>query len=243
MKLKINIPKSWNNLSDGQFKQLARLVYSDNTGLYFDLKCFKILTNVSWWQFYKRIKMRFLFSQIPMSELKKHFDFIYKANDRTVFPEIIKGFFAPLDRMTNLTAEEFAVADDLHIKWRETKNKESLVYLAAVLYSKTKQPRELFDKNNLPEKIKHFSKLPLDVLLCIELAYFGSKNNLVKRFPQAFPVHTKKTKNNRKHGFGKVILHMAGGKFGNHEQTKATNVFTFLEEFNDNLKLAHEKNS
>lgn len=237
MKIRIEIPKSWNELSDSQSLKLAKLLYSGTTGKIFDLKCFKILLNIRWLQFRKSNNVTYVLSQIPMRELKKHFDFIYKQMNRTIFPAKINGYFAPLNKITNLTAEEFSVADDLHIKWRETHNKECLIYLTAVLYSKTKQPREAFDKNNLPEKIKHFKNVPLPVLLCVELAYFGCKNNLVKRFSKAFPKSEKKVSNS-KYGFGKVILQMAGGKFGNHEQTKATNIFTFLEEFNENLKNA-----
>ena len=239
MPIKIKIPKSWNELSDSQFLQLAKLVYSGKTGILFDLKCLRILYNVRWFQFGKRMKLTYILSQITMKELKKHFDFIYKSNDRTIFPDKINGYFAPLNKITNLTAEEFSVADDLHIKWRETKNKDCLIYLAAVLYSKSKQPREVFDKNNLPDKVKHLQKVPLPILLCVELAYFGCKNNLVKRFPKAFPKGAKKVSGS-KYGFGKVILEMAGGKFGNHEQTKTTNIYTFLEEFEQNLKNAKD---
>lgn len=239
MPIRITIPKSWNELTDSQFQELAKLLVSEKQGVFFDLKCFRILQNIRWYQFRKRIHLNYVLSQIPMRELKKHFDFIYTKNDRTIFPDQINGFFPPLNKMTNLTAEEFSVADDLHIKWRETNKKENLIYLAAVLYSRTKQPREHFDKNNLPEKIKHFKKVPLPVLLCVELAFFGCKNNLVKRFPKAFPKSVKKVSRS-KYGFGKVILQMAGGKFGNHEQTKSTDIYTFLEEFEENLKNAKD---
>lgn len=240
MKIKINIPKSWNELTDSQFEKLARLFYSGKKGILFDLLCFKILVDIRWFQLSKMVKITYVLSQIPMSELKNYFEFIYKSNDRTIFPAKINGYFAPLDKITNITAEEFSVADDLHIKWRETQNKDFLIYLAATLYSISKQPRELFDKNNLPDKIKHFQKVPIHTLICVELAYFGCKNHLVKRFPKAFPatISSSATKQSKKYGFGKVILQMAGGKFGNHEETKKTNVYTFLEEFNENLKNA-----
>jgi len=239
MSIKIKIPKSWNELSDGQFKKLAKLLLSEKQGVAFDLKCFRILLDIRWWQFSKRMELTYVLSQIPIKELKKHFDFIYTTNDRTIFPAEINGYFAPFDKITNLTADEFSVADDLHIKWRQTQNKDYLIYLAAVLYSKTKQPREVFDKNNLPDKIKYFQKVTAADLLRVDLAYFGSKNNLVKRFPKAFPKSTKKVTGS-KYGFGKVILQMAGGKFGNHEQTKLTNIYTFLEEFEQNLKDAKD---
>lgn len=237
MKLNIKIPKSWNELSDAQFKKLAVLLYSDKKGKIFDTKCFFILLNISWWQIKKGNNINYVLTQISIKELKKHFSWFYKSNERTIFPEKINGYFAPLNKITNLTVDEFSIADDLHIKWRETQDKECLVYLVAVLYSKNKQPREVFDKNNLPEKIKHFKNVPLPILYCVELAYFGCKTNLVKRFPKAFPKGIKKV-SRTKYGFAKVVLQMAGGKFGNHEQTKATNIYTFLEEFTENLNTA-----
>lgn len=237
MSIQFTIPKSWNELSDSQFKQLAKLLLSEKKGLHFDLKCLRILLNIRWYQVGKRLKLVYVLSQIPLKELKKDYEYIYTANDRTIFLEKLNGFFAPLNKLTNLTVDEFSVADDLHIKWRETGKKEYLIYLAAVLYSETKQPRTYFDKNNLPDKIKHFQKLSIEELHSVELAYFGCKANLVKRYPYAFPKGTKKVTNS-KYGFSKVILQMAGGKFGNHEQTKSTNIYTFLEEFNENLKNA-----
>lgn len=237
MKIQFNIPKSWNELTDRQFEKLAKLFYSKKLGFFFDVLVFKILLDLRWYQLIKITKVSYVLSQVHIKEIKIHFDFIYKENNRNIFPKKINGFFSPLDKMTNITAEEFAVADDLHIKYRETQNPFFLPYLAATLYSSSKQPRENFDKNNLVEKVKLFEKVPLPQLLCIELAYFGCKNHLVKRFPEAFPTKSKKV-SNKKYGFAKVILQMAGGKFGNHEQTKKTNVYTFLEEFSENIKNA-----
>jgi hypothetical protein len=234
LRIQINIPKSWNELNDSQFFKLAKLIYNSKNDKRFDLKCFLILLNIKFWQFKKIINSFIIFHQVPVSELKHFYKFIYTNNDRTIFPKIIKGFHAPMPKLTNLTVEEFSAADDLHIKWRNTKNIEFLVYLAATLYSKELNPRDKFDKNNLPQKIKYFSRIPVEKLIAVELAYFGSKNLIVKRYPKAFPQNVKKS--NSKYGFGKVILQMAGGKFGNHEQTKTTNVYTFLEEFNENLK-------
>ncbi|MCV6900941.1 hypothetical protein OE165_28310, partial [Escherichia coli] len=81
-----------------------------------------------------------------------------------------------------------------------------------VLYTRTKK-RTDFDKNELHEKAKHFKKVPIQKLLAIEIAYFGCKNNIVKRFPKAFPKANPEVSSskNKKYGFGKVILSMAKG--------------------------------
>ena len=241
MILKINLPSSWNELTEKQFLKIASLFYSGTSGKIFDLKLFFILYDCRWFQFLKQAKAILILAETPLSELKNHYSFIYSENNRTRFPEKIKlknkTFFSPFEKITNLTVDEFAVADDLHIKWRETHEIAFLQYLMAVLYVENKQPREKFDKNNLPEKMKRFVKMPLPQMLAAELAYFGCKNHITKRFSQAFPKNTSpKSKNSKKYGFGKVILQMSGGKFGSHEETKNTNIYTFLEEFNENLK-------
>jgi len=137
--------------------------------------------------------------------------------------------------IANLTADEFAVVDDLHIKWRETKNIEYLQYLASALYTATPK-RPVFDKNELHTLAIPFAKLPLQKLFAIEMAYFGCKNNLVKRFPKAFPKPAPgQTKPKKKYGFSKVILSMAKGDLSKLEQIKKVNIYTFLEQFEEDL--------
>lgn len=240
-KITLSLPKCWNELSEIQMRRMALLIYSGISGTKFDIRAYFILCNCFWWQFKKRAVARFVMSQVSLKEIKA-FDiaYIYKSTDRTVFPEKIKAkskiYYAPMNKLANLSVSEFSVADDLHIKFRETKNPEYLHYLAAALYSEKKQPREAFDKNNLPDKAKLFSKVPLSMLLSIELSYAGCKNHLAEKFTKAFPKSLRKNKIRKKYGFAKVVLQMAGGKFGNHEQTKATNIYTFLEEFEENLE-------
>ena len=191
----IILPKSWNELTNRQLERLALLFSTTQPSAKFDIAVLFILLDIKWWQYIEKAKVRIVLWNVPMSELRKNYAFVYSKNDRTIFLPFLKVcrlksaacnlFFAPQDRIANLTCDEFAVADDLHIKWRETKNVEYLHYLAAVLYTKTKK-RPDFDKNELHEKAKLFKKVPIEKLLAIEIAYFGCKNNIVKRFPKAF---------------------------------------------------------
>ena len=244
--INITFPKSWNELSILQLERISKLFYTTSPGALFDLRILYILLDVKWWQYIEKAKIRIVLWNVPMSEIRKNYDFIYSKNDRTSFLPFLKIcrlksvnctlFFPPQDRIVNLTCDEFAVADDLHIKWRETKNIEYLHYLTALLYT-NKKKRPDFDKNELHEKAKVFSKVPIEKLLAIEITYFGCKNNIVKRFPKAFPKANPEASGskNKKYGFGKVILAMAKGDLSKLEAIKKVNIFAFLEQFEDDL--------
>jgi len=194
---------------------------------------------VKYWQFSKKARIRIALRNCALSDLHKSYEYIFKANNRTIFPEFIKikktKYFPPQARIANLTADEFAVVDDLHIKWRETKDLEYLQYMAAVLYTETKT-RPLFDKNELHEKALVFKNIPARKLLAMEMAYFGCKNNLVKRFPKAFPkAKPGEAKPKKKYGFSKVILSMSKGDLSKLDLIKKVNIYTFLEQFEEDL--------
>lgn len=250
MKLKLKIPSTWNACTDAQLKKLALLINSGITGNHFDLKCFAILVNAKWWQLYKKALHRCILSWEPITITKESFAFIYKSNMLTRFPKLqpIHGqqYHAPLPQISNLTIGEMAIADDLHIKWRATKDVECLYYLAATLYVNQEQPRPPFDKNDLSFKKPLFQNLSMGELLVIEQAFHGCKEHLAKKFPTVFPtknqfvtlsaVEGHKPKTQMSSQFPKLILELSGGKFGTHEQTSRTNCYTFLAEFENLLK-------
>jgi hypothetical protein len=242
--IKITLPKSWNELSHRQLERIAFLFHTIKPSASFDLKILYILLDVKWFQFIEKAKIRIVLWNIPMSEIRKNYDFIYSKNDRTAFAKFLKlkvsttkskVVYSCQDRLANLTADEFSVADDLHIKWRETKNVEYLHYLAAILYTKTTTRKE-FDKNALHESALLFKKVPIAKLLAIEITYFGCKNHLVKRFPKVFPapvLGVQKPKKN--YGFGKIILAMTKGDLSKLETIKRVNIYAFLEQFEEDL--------
>jgi len=247
--IKITLPKSWNDLTHRQLERIALLFHTMKPSASFDLKILYILLDVNWFQFIEKAKIRIVLWNVPMSELRKNYDFIYKKNDRTAFAKFLKiksqksaignlksnVVYACQDRLANLTADEFSVADDLHIKWRETKNIEYLHYLAAIVYTKTTTRKE-FDKNALHESALLFKKVSIAKLLAIEITYFGCKNQLVKRFPKVFPAPVpglQKPKKN--YGFGKIILAMTKGDLSKLETIKRVNIYAFLEQFEEDL--------
>lgn len=236
MKINLNIPQSWNELNQKQFEKIALLFATAEPSLLRDIKLIKILVDAKWWQLKKKANLRLFLSQVPYSEWKVFIDFLLKENNRTNFIPVIKvgkkNYFAPADRIQNLDAEEFSIADDLHIRYRESKNTEYLQYLFHVLYSET-EDRKPFDRNKLERKIN--PKVPFEVLLITEITYFGCKNYIANKFKKAFPKSNKVEKGPRK-GFGKVIQAMAKGDLSKLPTIERTNIYKFLQQFQDDIE-------
>lgn len=236
MKINLNIPQSWNELNQKQFERIALLFSTAEPSLIRDIKLLKILVDAKWWQIKKKANIRLFLFQVPYSEWKNYIDFLLKENNRTHFIPVIKvgkkTYFAPADRIQNLDAEEFAVADDLHIRFRETKNTEYLKYLFHVLYSSNEE-RKPFDKNKLEKQIN--PKVPIEVLMITEMTYFGCKNYIANKFKKAFPKSNKKETGPRK-GFGKVIQAMAKGDLSKLPTIERTNIYKFLQQFQDDIE-------
>ena len=236
MKININIPQSWNELNQKQFERIVLLFSTVEPSLIRDIKLLKILVDAKWWQLKKKAQFRWFLFQVPYSEWKQFIEFLLKENNRTKFVPVIKvgkkQYFAPADRIQNLDAEEFAIADDLHIRFRETKNIEFLKYLFHVLYSEAEE-RKPFDKNKLEKQIN--PKVTTEVLLITEMTYFGCKNYIADKFKKAFPKSTKKEKGTRQ-GFGKVIQAMAKGDLSKLPTIERTNIYKFLQQFQDDIE-------
>lgn len=241
MKIKIKIPTSWNELSKAQFEDIILILSQTPASISRDKKVFKILVGASWWQFILKAKTRYVLSQVPMSELRKDFLFIFKENNRTHFePKIKIGFnkyYAPMDRIINLTAEEFSVADDLHIRYRKTKEVEYLRYLFHILYTENLD-RPVFDKSKLERKIN--SKIPLKTLLATEIAYFGCKKHIANKYPKIFP-KSKGTTSGKSAGFFKVIQGMAKGDLSKLQIVEQINIYKFLDQFQDDIEAIQQQ--
>lgn len=246
--IKFSIPKTWDELSDGQLEKIAALLYSGKKGPAFDYAVFMILVNLRWYTWLKNYRVYKVLQDVPPSELRLHFAFIYKKIERTKFPQSIlplwdrfklwKWLSTPGARLSTLRAAEFASAEGLIKIWDKEKHRNPLQYLAATLYRVKRHP---FDNTTLPELAQRFNRVPLQKLLALELAYSGSKNALVKRYPVAFPKGSgNQAAGGKKYGFGKAVLSMAGGKFGTHNETGQTNIYVFLEEFEENIKAAKQ---
>jgi hypothetical protein len=239
--INLKLPTTWDELTEKQYLRIIKALHQELTPVQTYLSIFMILVNARWFQFKKKANAFIVRQQVPLSELINHFDFIFKTNNRTIFPSAFKTksgtlVHPPMNRIVNLSADEFAVCDDLHNQFRQTKNPEFLHYLAAALYVDHPTTRPPFDKNHLSFRHLDFKDVPLEKLLAIEIAWFGCKNHLRKRFPQVFPETQNPKKLRKKYGFGKVILQMCRGDLSKRQTIGATNIYTFLEQFETDIK-------
>lgn len=240
--IKINLPTSWNELSENQLVKLSLLFSKKRTVARFHRDVFFILMDVGTWNFKKRYNASLVLKELPLSKLIKYFEFIYEQSTRTVFPKKIKlkgkVFHAPMDRLQNLSASEFSAADDLHNRYLGKQELIYLKYLTAVLYVEKKHPRPVFDKLALEDKMLFFNDMREEDLISIHLAYQGCKNHIVKKYEKIFPKSVKAKASGKKFGFGKVIQKMTAGDLSKLELLENINIYKFLDQFQDDLEEA-----
>ncbi|WP_340074558.1 hypothetical protein [Leptobacterium sp. I13] len=242
MTINLTIPEQWNDLNARQLKKIAGYFHSGISGVLMDCLVFVALLDVRWWELWKKYKALKTINHVGLSELKKHYSWLQNTLSLTTFIPAIKAkgkiFLAPAARITNLTVEEFAVAEDLFFGWFNSKDIEYLYYLAAVLYREPDKDgkRMPFDKTELDARANALRKTDRCTLLAILLSYQGCRAYLTAQFPLVFPKPKGNVKLPKSSGFGKLVLHASGGKFGTHNETKNTNVYTFLGEFEEQLK-------
>lgn len=252
MNINLTLPQSWENLTPTQLKRLATLlitmpsksIATKKTQIAFDLGVLLILLNIKWWQFKKINSARKLVKNYRFQDIKKHYNFIYtKTNLKNFIPSIVLNktlYTGPAPFMLSVTAYEFSVADDMYLRFSNETNPDKKIeyaqYLSAVLYKPSNAPE--FNIVNLEAMREPFKKAPQDFLHACALSYTGCRVQLEGRYKRVFPkapAGIKTKAKSKKYGFGKILLQMAGGKFGTHEETKRTPLHTFLEQLNEDL--------
>lgn len=244
----IHLPRTWDNLSPRQFKQIASILFQPLEPLVRDMAIFAALYQVRWWQFKRYYRLKNIIRNYSLEDLKEHYSFIYDKTNRLDFlPCItIKGtdYFPPKRFLYNLTIAEFAVVDDIYMQLKGDiskgipihKQRENLETLCAILYQQDhKHLRTTFKKELLETLEQPWRKCDIPTMLTAFITYQGCRMALEKRYTRVFTNGGGKSTQRKKYGFGKVILNMAGQKFGTHAETAQTYVHTFLEQLNEDL--------
>ncbi len=203
----------------------------------FDEKLLHILMDIRWWSIRKYRKLSRVLRNVRLSDLKESYSWAYDDIGLTSFPKI-SNLESPADRLTNFTVDEFAHADDLFLGWLKTKDIEYLKYLYSVLYTEvdTNGKRKEVDKELL-DKLADKVKISRTSLMVVALVYQGCRSYIFNRFKIVFPKQKNPTKKiPQSSGFGKLVLHLSGQKFGTYNETRRTNIYTFLEELTEQFK-------
>lgn len=229
MEININIPSKWDELTDWQLIKIANTYR--RSGRIFDFMIWLYLNHVKWYEFKRAYQLRIVLNNVPLSELKNNYKWIYTQIDRTKFPKH-KRYQRPMDRIVDVTIQEFAVADDLNNMYLKTGDISYLKLLTAVLY---RPKRESYNHLDLEKNIKRFKKDKNAFFKAVHLAFNGSKKGIVDKFTHVYPKIKVQQKSNKKSGLLDVVLKMSGGKFGTYNETKNTLLYTFLTELEESI--------
>jgi len=247
MKVGITIATAWNDLTPRQLKRVCWLLHKKYKGSSLALLLFFVLVDVKWWQFLKFLKIVIILLLVPISELVTYYSFIYSKTDLTTFIPKINDWNAPQDRLSDLSIDELAHADDAYLKYKSTGNIGYLRVLVAVVYREVGayNIRLRFVKNELDARFKQLNKIDIKTLLAVMRSYEGCRAHIEQKFPRVFPKpkstnKTKVKKNKVGSQFSKIILELTGGKFGNYAETANTNAYIFLADFEDKLSKQHK---
>jgi hypothetical protein len=162
--------------------------------------------------------------------------FVFEANElsnwliKNVRPVVLKEFYGPADKLTNITAYEFfAYCEKLYWQYKAKPDPETLNALVAVLY-REKRKSEVNDDVRCPltdsgvaKRAKVMAKLPLHVRLAILFNYEGCRNFITTLHSKAFSGKGGQAKKRVD-----VTLTLAGGKLGDLKETRQTNLYDFL---------------
>lgn len=237
--VRLFIAKDFNELSSRQINALIFLKSRNLSPRLLAFHLLKILANVRFWQFKKKRKIKTIIKQVPISNLQKHFEFAYMQNFRTKFgkPIRIKGkkYYPPAARLSNLTAEEFAVAFDLFNAHQQKPSKELGKLIATVLYvpNVVDDVRPPFIRVSLNARAKRFkvSRKKLDYIL---FCFSGCLNHIEKKYKHVFP-SGKTVNHGNSSSFNDVLSEMAG-KLTDLEKANKINVYQFLDRMEKDLK-------
>ena len=248
----IKVAENWNELTKKQILSIVELLFGNNLKLTKQQWKYALLYKVLLKNELLNLKFIWLFTRLPkvdiISSLFPLVNWLEAGNTLTDFK--LKSFrvgftrfYAPKDGLINLTIDEFQFTDGFYIDYKKNKNIDYLDGLIAVLYRRKQAGynpispsyngdiREVFNENTIVTNSKKASKLSLAKKHLILLAYEGSRNEIIENCPNLFS--SKETQQKGKSfGYGGLILELSGDKFGNHLETKKTNLitaFNFLE--------------
>lgn len=259
MIVNINIPTTWNELTQKQFnnivyqlecyqtiiKDTPQAIAKATSQLYLQI-CKETIRENNW----KAI--RWALREIQPKAFKEYIDFIYKGVERTKFTPTIKikkhTFHAPSIRMRNSTIAEFAYVDSVYYKWRTTQQRIWLDVLCAALYREADpKPNDIdirkpFIKQAVDARADVFLHLDYQTKVAIAYTYEGCRNYIANTFPLIFPKPIKvegeeyKPKKQKYVSFGEIIIDKIEGDPSKLHITNNVMLYDFLSIYNQDIK-------
>lgn len=183
MKGNITIARSWSELNDWQFLEIAHLYLSSEESTFSDN--YQRMISVLFQKkpgFLSRLKMWRLLSQVPMSVLGHFGEFLTTTTNFYKFPNI-PGLIAPSHALGDITIKHFSTIDTFFYAWNNQKTILNLKRLVASIYRIKKD----FDDLDLPAVDVITRKLPIKRMHAIALSYLFTRVLIADQFPIVFP--------------------------------------------------------
>lgn len=239
--LNFNIPTHWNELNEWQLGKIGELFFYAKNKEQFKLKLISVVFRPKP-SIINNIKLGVLIAQISIGELETYVDFLVKESNRTIFPDnIVIGstrFEKPEIGLKNFTIDRFSFADMLYFLWTQEKTDTALDRLITILYLPEGIPFSREEKS-----LKHSSllkKLPRTKKIEILLAFMGSREALIKKYPQVFQKNEKKRARKKKYvSYDEIILHISRKEhnpFGGLDSVKKASLQDFFKNWTEDIK-------
>lgn len=149
---------------------------------------------------------------------------------KSIRPNALTEYHAPADALSNLTAHEFfTYCERLYWSYKAKPASDTLNALVAVLYREKRKGLVWNDNRcnltdaGIEKRVKHIAKMPLHTKLAILFNYEGCRNYVTTLHSKAFSGKGGQSKKR-----GDVTLSIAGGKLGDLQQTRQSNLYDFL---------------
>lgn len=265
--LKIGLPVSWNKLSEKQLEEIAYAL--DHYHRFIDLHPKETREEYNY-KLYVRlvknlirennfIKVWILLRQLPPEEYQDYVQFLIDGVKRTKFLKAFeiegKLYYPPMDRLQNISIEEFGYLDTAYYYWRTTKQEKYLNILCAALYRRSafktifklfpkneKDIRKAFDKIYVGPAVSKFQKVDIKKRVAIGTVYEGCRAYIANLYPHVFPKPEKRDPEDKTPApkpiytpFGQLLTSKIKYDPSKLKATQSLNIHEFLSVYENEL--------
>lgn len=239
-------PASFNELTAKQLLQWCACIANGLTGLAASKRIGYYFSGVPAWTY-------FSLPAATRYQIGDLFDFLFGKNTLTVmkinsFRVGLGKYYGPGDRMKNVIAEEFIMADAHFVQYEKTKDIKYLDMLLANIYRERKKDKAYtgddrcaYNSFEVLAREKKIRRLSLKMKHALLLQYQGVRNLLPAKFPNVF--NAKNRVSGKNFGWPGIITDLAGPKLGTDKDVLKMNVWNlfFVMEMNEVRRLEAEK--
>lgn len=253
-------PQAWNELTPVQLDRVAliRAEYMDATDEQSmnaaRMAAFKFLSGVRFSKF-MNITSNQWYDLLPLM------NFLFEAPSMEINPlrSIRVGariYYGPVGMLEGATYKEMIDADTIFAKAANTKSKEDMYLLMAIMWRQKRVDLSAFKRSekwngdirrpyNNPhakELAKIFErKVSFHIAVLVFLYYWSFRNQMMAQFANLFSDLEDDERQGNNYGWAGPLLEMSGGKFGTITETENTDWFTAMLHLSREMDLAEQR--